>query len=87
MICAEVCDAQEPSGSTFCGREIDLSTSPTAHARDRLCNGVSVTDLGYNIYSSTRRLYEHRMVPVEVCDDQEQAPSTLDRREVDLTAC
>ena len=86
MICAEVCDAQEPSGSTFCGRKIDLTTCPIAHARDRSCNGLTVADVGYSTYSSTGWLSERRMVPSEVCDGQKQALSTLDRREVDLSA-
>ena len=57
----------------------------TAHARDGSRNGLTVTDVRYNIRSSTNRVPEHRMVPAEVCDGQEQARSTLDGREVDLT--
>ena len=41
-------------------------------------------DVGYNIRSSSDGFPEHLMVPVEVCDGQEQARSTLDGREVDL---
>ena len=48
-------------------------------------NGSTVTDVRYHIRSSTNRLPEHRMVPAEVCDGQEQARSTSDGREVDLT--
>ena len=82
---AEVCDSQEQARSTSERREVDLiTTRQYAHQR-RSRNGFNVTDVGYNIYSSTNRLSEHRMVPAEVCDGQEQARSTLDGREVDLT--
>ena len=27
-VCAYVCDAQEPPRSTFCGRDVDATTSP-----------------------------------------------------------
>ena len=33
MVSLEVCDAQEPAGSTFCGREIDPTASPTTRTR------------------------------------------------------
>ena len=39
----------------------------------------------HSIRSPIRRLPEHRMVPADVCDGQEQGRSTLDGREVDLT--
>ena len=84
MVPAEVCDGQEQARSTSDGREVDLTTRQYAHQR-RSRNGLNVTDVGYNIHSSTNRLPEHRMVPAEVCDGQEQARSTLDGREVDLT--
>ena len=84
MVPADVCDGQEQARSTSDGREVDLTTRLYAHQRS-LRNGLNVTDVGYNIRSSTNRLPEHRMVPAEVCDGQEQARSTLDGREVDLT--
>ena len=84
MVCTEVCDAQEPARSTSDGRELDLTTRQYAHQR-RSRNGLNVTDVRYNIHSSTNRLSEHRMVPPEVCDGQEPARSTLEGREVDLT--
>jgi hypothetical protein len=84
MVPAEVCDGQEQARSTSDSREVDLTTRQYAHQR-RSRNGLTVTDVGYNIHSSTNRLPEHRMVPAEVCDGQEQVRSTLDGREVDLT--
>ena len=48
-------------------------------------NGLSCTMLIHSIRSQIRRLPEHRMVPADVCDGQEQGRSTLDGREVDLT--
>ena len=85
MVPAEVCDGQEQARSTSDGREVDLTTRRIAHARDGSRNGLTVTDVRYNIRSSINRIPEHRMVPAEVCDGQEQARSTLDGREVDLT--
>ena len=85
MVPAEVCDGQEQARSTLDGREVDLTTRRIAHARDGSRNGLTVTDVRYNIRSSTNGLPEHHMIPAEVCDGQEQARSTLDGREVDLT--
>jgi hypothetical protein len=34
MLCTEVCDAQEPAGSTFCAREIHPTASPNTRAKD-----------------------------------------------------
>ena len=84
MIPADVCDSQEQARSTSDGRELDLTTRQYAHQRSSR-NGLNVTDVGYNIHSSANRLPEHRMVPAKVCDGQDQARSTLEGREVDLT--
>jgi hypothetical protein len=85
MVPADVCDGQEQGRSTLDGREVDLTgvVDGVRHRRSR--NGLTVTDVSYNIRSSTRRLPEHRMVPTDVCDGQEQARSTSGGREVDLT--
>jgi hypothetical protein len=84
MVPADVCDGQEQARSTSGGREVDLTTvDGVRHRRSR--NGLTVTDVSYNIRSSTRRLPEHRMVPADVCDGQDQARSTSGGREVDLT--
>ena len=80
-----MCDAQEPARSTLDGREIDLTTRRIALARGGSRNGLTVTEVMYNIRSSTNRLPEHLMVPLEVWGAQERARSTLDGREVDLT--
>ena len=58
---------------------------PEDGLRNGLRNGLTVTDVKYNIRSSTNRLPEHRMVPAEVCDSREQARPTSDGRELDLT--
>jgi len=86
VVPTEVCDGQEQARSTLSGREVDLTTHGIAHARDSSSNGLTVTDVGYNIRSSTNGFPEHRVVPPDVCDGQEQACSTLAGREVDLTA-
>ena len=80
-----MCDAQEPARSTLDGREVDLTTRRIALARGGSRNGLTVTEVMYNIRSSTNRLPEHLMVPLEVWGGQERARSTLDGREVDLT--
>ena len=85
MVPAEVCDGQEQARSTLDGREVDLTTRRIAHARDGSRNGLTVTDVRYNIRSSTNGLTEHHMVPADVCDGQEQGRSTLYGREVDRT--
>ena len=85
MVPADVCDGQEQGRSTSGGREVDLTTRRCVCQR-RSRNGLNVTDVGHNIHSSTNRLPEHRMVPAEVCDGQEQARSTSNGREGDLTA-
>jgi hypothetical protein len=58
------------------------SRTPQTRARR---NGLSCTMLIHSILSPIRRLHEHSMVPADVCDGQEQARSTLDGREADLT--
>jgi hypothetical protein len=58
------------------------SRTPQTRARR---NGLSCTMLIHSIRSPIRRLPEHRMVPADVCDGQEQGRSTLDGREVDPT--
>ena len=84
MVPPEVCGGQERARSTLDGREVDLSTSQCAcHRRSR--NGLTVTEVRYNIRSSTRRHPENTMVSVEVCDGREQARSTSGGREVDQT--
>jgi hypothetical protein len=70
-VCTEVCDAQKPAHSTLDGRELDLTTRRIAHARGGSRNGLTVTDVRYNIRSSTNRLPEHLMVAPEVCGGQE----------------
>jgi hypothetical protein len=84
MVPADVCDGQEQARSTSGGREVDLTTRRCVCQR-RSRNGSTVTDVRYNIHSSTNGLPEHRMVPADVCDGQEQGRSTLDGREVDRT--
>ena len=84
MVPAEVCDGQEQARSTLDGREVDLTTRQYVYQR-RSRNGSTVTDVRYHIRSSTNRLPEHRMVPAEVFDGQDQARSTSGGREVDLT--
>ena len=81
MVPLDVCDGQEQTRLTSAGREVDLTTRRCACQR-RLRNGLTVTDVGYNIRSSTNGFPEHRMVPPDVCDGQEQARSTSDGREV-----
>ena len=78
-------DAQEPARSTLDGREVDLTTCRIALARGGVRNGLTVTEVRYNIRSSNNRLPEHLMVPPEVCGGQERVRSTMDGREVDLT--
>ena len=85
MVPADVCDGQQQARSTSDSREIDLTGLVDGVCHRHSCNGLTVTDVRYNFRSSTRRLPEHRMVPADVCDGQEQGRSTLDRREVDLT--
>ena len=84
MVPADVCDGQEQARSTLVGREVDLTTRRCVCQR-RSRNGSTVTDVRYNIHSSTNGLPEHRMVPADVCDGQDQARSTSGGREVDLT--
>jgi hypothetical protein len=85
MVPADVCDGQEQARSTLDGREADLTGLVDSVCRRHLCNGLTVTNVRYNIRSSTRRLPEHRMVPSDVCDGQEQSRSTSGGREVDRT--
>ena len=84
-VCADVCDGQEPPGSTFCGRDVDATTSPIARTRD-VCNGYDVPlDVDYNIHSSTMWVYKDHTVCADVCDGQEPPGSTFCGRDVDAT--
>ena len=84
MVPPEVFGGQERVRSTKDGREVDRTTSQCACQR-RSRNGLAVTEVMYNIRSSTRRLPENNMVSIEVCDGREQARSTSGGREVDQT--
>jgi hypothetical protein len=90
MIPTNVCDGHEPPRSTSHGRESDLTsagrTAPKCE-NDAFCNGLDVTEAAYSIHSSIRRLYEHHMVPAEVCDGHEPPRSTSYGQEIDLTTC
>ena len=48
-------------------------------------NGFDVTDAVFNVRSSIRRVFEHHMIPAEVCDGQDPIHSTLYGRDIDIT--
>ena len=47
-------------------------------------NGFDVTDAVFNVSSSIRRLFEHHMIPAEVCDGQDPVRSTLYGRDIEI---
>ena len=47
-------------------------------------NGFDVTDAVFNVRSSIRRLFEHHMIPAEVCDGQDPVRSTLYGRDIEI---
>ena len=84
-VCTNVCAALEPPGSTFCGRDVDATTSPNTRDPRDVCNGYDVTNDDYNILSSSGRVCEDHTVCSDVCDAQEPPGSTFCGRDVDAT--
>ena len=63
----------------------DATLAPARGARnDAPRNGFDVTDAVFNVCSSIRRLPEHHMIPVEVCDGQDLVRSTLYGRDIEI---
>ena len=86
MIPAEVFNGHELARSTAHGpiryRSNDCARQ---HAERHDCNGLDVTEAAYSLHSSIGRLYEHHMVPAEVCYGHEPLRPTSYGRDIDLT--
>ena len=66
-----------------CGDEIGTKVNGTRVRR----NGFTVTEVDFNVRSSTIRLISHGMAPHEVCGGQEQSRSTCLALEWQLLVC
>ena len=68
MVPENVCDASDLVRSTPYGRGTDRTSCKSPTPPRTVCNCFTVTQAMYIVVLSIGRLYEHYMVPENVCD-------------------